>query len=476
LVRWFAGAAVLATVEAGVLAVLAAPAAAQGFPFFPFFRREAPPGYERRPRQPPPSFNPFGFFRRLYPDYHERDFPRGRPDNWERRPAVDFSRAPPPRKHEGIPTTTVVVIGDSMADWLGYGLEEAFADSPEFGIVRKLRAGVGLLRHETRSGAEGFDWVAAARDIVAGEKADFIVVMMGLADRQGIREQVASTETNRQPERPRGRQSGDRAQPTVVTHEFRSERWAELYSKRIDDLIAAARSRGASVLWVGLPAIRGPRARSDLAYLNDLYRARAEKAGITYIDVWDGFVDEDGNFTLRGPDYSGQIRQLRTSDGVHFTRAGATKLAHYVEREIRRLLAARTSPVALPEPEADPGRAGAGARAIAGPVLPLTATPTTTGTGELAGGPRATLAAADPTVTTVLVKGEPVPSKSGRADDFTWSPPDPLAETAVIPPPEAPPAAPSVVRPLGAAAPPPVQLKTKRSARPGPVPSAPQTR
>lgn len=469
----------LAVAETGVLAALATPAAAQTFPFFPFFRREAPPGYDRRPRQPPPSFNPFGFFRRLYPDYRERDFSRGRPDreHWDRgrRPGTDFSRAPPPRRHEGIPTTTVVVLGDSMADWLGYGLDEAFADSPEFGIVRKLRAGVGLLRHETRSAADTFDWVAATRDIVAGEKADFIVIMMGLADRQGIREQVASTETNRQPERPRRRQ-GDRPQTTIVTHEFRSERWAELYTKRIDDLIAAARSRGASVLWVGLPAIRGTRARSDLAYLNDLYRARAEKAGITYVDVWDGFVDEEGNFTLRGPDYSGQIRQLRTSDGVYFTRAGATKLAHYVEREIRRLLTARTYPVALPETETEPGKSGAGARAVAGPVLPLTTLPTT-GAGELAGGPRTARAAADPSINAVLARGEPAPPQMGRADDFSWSPPDPSAETAVIPPPEAPPAPPTVVRPLRATAPPSVQPSpTKRSARSGPPQGARQAR
>src|SRR5262249_38668093 len=35
-------------------------------------------------------------------------------------PAVDYSKAPPPRKLETPPSQTVVVIGDSMADWLGY--------------------------------------------------------------------------------------------------------------------------------------------------------------------------------------------------------------------------------------------------------------------------------------------------------------------------------------------------------------------
>ena len=32
-----------------------------------------------------------------------------------------------------------MVIGDAMADWLAYGLEEAFADTPEIGILRRHR-------------------------------------------------------------------------------------------------------------------------------------------------------------------------------------------------------------------------------------------------------------------------------------------------------------------------------------------------
>ncbi len=105
------------------------------------------------------------------------------------------------------------------------------------------------------------------------------------------------------------------------------------------------------VFWVGLPSIRGPKSTSDMQYLNDLYRARAEKAGISYIDVWDGFVDDGGRFTLQGPDFEGQIRRLRAGDGVHFTKAGARKLAHYVEREIRRVLTPGAELVALPSSE-----------------------------------------------------------------------------------------------------------------------------
>ena len=61
------------------------------------------------------------------------------------------------------PTTSVVVLGDAMADWLGHGLDEAFADSPEFGVVRKIRPNSGLIRGESRT---DHDWVQSARDLL----------------------------------------------------------------------------------------------------------------------------------------------------------------------------------------------------------------------------------------------------------------------------------------------------------------------
>ena len=119
-------------------------------------------------------------------------------------------------------------------------------------------------------------------------------------------------------------------------------------------------------------------------YLNDLYRARAERAGVVFIDVWDGFVDDAGKFSSFGPDYEGQMRRLRSNDGVFFTNYGARKLAHYVEREIRRYMSNRSLQVALPTgPVAVPNGKSA-ARPVAGPVVPLTVSTGTT--DELLGG------------------------------------------------------------------------------------------
>ena len=48
----------------------------------------------------------------------------------------DFSKAPPPEKRETVPERNVLVLGDAMADWLASGLEDAYAERPDMGVIR----------------------------------------------------------------------------------------------------------------------------------------------------------------------------------------------------------------------------------------------------------------------------------------------------------------------------------------------------
>ena len=76
-----------------------------------------------------------------------------------------------------------------MADWLAYGLEGVYADQPEMGVIRKHKTGSGLIKYQPNGNPA--DWAAAAKGILATEKADAIVVMLGLDDRVAIREPAA---------------------------------------------------------------------------------------------------------------------------------------------------------------------------------------------------------------------------------------------------------------------------------------------
>jgi len=363
--------------------------------------------------------------------------------------AVEATKPPSPRKVETQPTSIVLVIGDTFADWLGYGLEQTFADTPEIGIVRKIRPYSGLIRYDVRADAP--EWSQAVKDMLATEKPSAIVVMLGVNDRLSLRERAPSSKAAAQATEkgasggqgtastsaPNAPTDGEQSAPPASepprrapggVYEFRSDTWAELYQKRIEEMIAALKSKGVPVFWVGLPAIRGAKSTSDMNYLDELYRASAEKAGITYIDIWDGFVDERGQFTMQGPDFEGQTRRLRTYDGVNFTNVGAEKLAHYVEHELRKILTARVEPVALPGPEEQPPAKGS-TRPAVGPVIPLNAAAGGKGEELLGATDHPVQHDPDPVAAQVLNRGDAIAAPPGRADNFSW----PRAETSGAP-------------------------------------------
>lgn len=425
-----------ASAVAVVTFALLAPAAAQFWPFGGFG------GQRPRAPQQQQQYNPFGG---LF----------GAPEK-KAQPKADYSSAPPaarrPPESAAQITSPILVLGDAMADWLAYGLEDAFAEKPEFGVVRKHRTWAGLVRYDPRRDVE---WPQVVREAIAADKPKFIVMMVGFHDRQAIRERgpVAPSRGPAQPSPQDDPEYGDpdspesrakasaaaqnaemekakqaakgaatpeqkKAQAPAGPLEFQSEAWQAAYVQRIDATIAALKSANVPVFWVGLPPQRDPRQSAAAVYLNELYRTRAERAGIIYVDIWDGFVDEAGRYVLQGPDFEGQTRRLRSGDGIFFTRPGARKLAHYVEREILRSLVARQTPVALPVPEPAVIQPGRGTRPLAGPVIPLTAS--IGGGNELLGGGPTRPPGSDPLATRVLVRGEPVTAPAGRADNFTW--------------------------------------------------------
>ena len=381
------------------------------------------------------------------------------------RPVENYSKAPPPPKRDTVPEHNVLVLGDAMADWLAYGLEDAYNEQPDMGVIRRHKTVSGLIRYQPKG--DPADWVAAAKGILASEKPDVIVVMLGLNDRVAIRETASEKPDAKKSDKKEARKPGEakpdakpetksdnaadagkpeeKAQdaeaddaengdtPQVAAPErgartpnglveFHDDRWVELYNKKIDEMIAVLKSKGVPVVWVGLPAVRGTKATADTLFLDSLYREASNKAGITYVDVWDGFVDEAGRFLQQGPDFEGQIRRLRSYDGVYFTKAGARKLAHYAEREITRVLASRSGPITLPSepatPDANAQPGQPAPRPLAGPIVPLVAS--SVGTDQLLGGPGSRPAAVDALVARTLVKGEPLAAPAGRADDFAW--------------------------------------------------------
>jgi hypothetical protein len=229
-----------------------------------------------------------------------------------------------------------------------------------------------------------------------------------------------------------------------------SESWVNNYVQRIDGMVDTLRVYGRPFFWVTAPPMRSSSASRDMATYNDYYKPRVTAAGGHFVDIWNGFTNEDGRYISSGPDVDGQLRALRDSDGINFTRAGRLKLAFYVERDIRRLtglgtggadLFASTSGATQIEIGPD------GKQRLVGPVISLS-DPLPGASVELAGAPQvfgdsliggAGLTKPAPETDSsqyrLVVRGVALPSAVGRADDYTW-PPSQRAAVPWVEPPE----------------------------------------
>ena len=201
----------------------------------------------------------------------------------------------------------VLVIGDFIGAGLGEGLTEAFEQTPGIVIETRANGSSGIVRDDY------YDWPEELPAIVAEVKPAAIVIGLGANDRQAMR--IAG-------------QSED----------FRSEAWTREYQSRVARIATIARSGKVPFFWVGMPAFQSSSMTADMITLNNMYRTGAEAIGGSFIDIWDGFVDEGGRFIVTGSDINGQQVRLRGSDGINLTRAGKRKMAFYVEKEIRRVL------------------------------------------------------------------------------------------------------------------------------------------
>lgn len=198
----------------------------------------------------------------------------------------------------------VVVIGDSLGDGLWSGLYRAFEDDATLEFIQKSKASTGFARPES------YDWNAQLADLLKNDTFQIAVVMFG-AEGQQIRSGRDSLKVG-------------------------SDGWREIYGKRVEAFIKQLRAANIAVYWVGLPVMRSPGQSSDAGAMNDLFREKAFINGAKFIDTWNGFTDESGRYSAYGPDMTGQVKRLRADDGVHFTMRGYLKLAHFVEKELRR--------------------------------------------------------------------------------------------------------------------------------------------
>ena len=199
----------------------------------------------------------------------------------------------------------ILVIGDSLGDDLWQGLYRAFQEDKNLEFINRSKATGGLVRSDSNS------WESQVIDILKNDSFQIAVMMFGANDDQTIKTGKDWLKVG-------------------------SEPWRQAYGQRVEAIIKKLRAANIAVYWVGLPVMRSPDQSADAEMMNEVFREKAFINSAKYIDTWNGFTDESGRFSAYGPDMSGQVKRLRSDDGVHFTERGSLKLAHFVEKEMRR--------------------------------------------------------------------------------------------------------------------------------------------
>ena len=322
------------------------------------------------------------------------------------RPAARKAEPEVPVVEKAPDARTVLVVGDFLAGGLAEALETVFAQNPAIRVANRTKGSSGLVRDDF------YDWPGEIKGVLDGEKPVAVIVMLGSNDRQSMK-------------------VGDnREQP-------RTDAWTKQYEQRAEALAKGVEKGGEAgkvpFLWVGMPSFKITNMTSDMLAFNGIYRSAAEKAGGEFVDIWDGFVDENGAFVTTGPDINGQPVRLRSDDGINMTRAGKAKIAFYAEKPLLKILG-------LGEPSGSGTlSAPAGQPAVTGPETPaapatvdrtppmLLNDPALDGGGELLGAASVTPPATQPPAETLpgeklLVEGLAEAAAPGRADDFTWPP------------------------------------------------------
>ena len=213
---------------------------------------------------------------------------------------------PPPKPQvEKAPNATrLAVFGDSLAVDLSKALERFYAEDPNLVIINQGVSNSGFVR------ADYFDWNAAIEEQIAADSFDLAIVMIGINDRQQIE---------------------------VDGQSFNSltPQWTTTYQARLTDFLGKLRAARKPVIWVGLPPMSKSEYSAAISQISNIQRLASFSGGAEFLDIYERFLGEDGKYSSHGPDVNGQNARMRKDDGIHFSSAGADKLAFYLSQTIQ---------------------------------------------------------------------------------------------------------------------------------------------
>ncbi|HXY44756.1 MAG TPA: DUF459 domain-containing protein [Acidimicrobiales bacterium] len=193
---------------------------------------------------------------------------------------------------------TIVDIGDSIGEDLGFGLGDLFSGDNSVHLFQEAIEDTGLVQQDY------YNWPGHLQLYLDKYHPGAVVVMLGANDDQ-------SMNVNGQVYTPL------------------SGGWVKAYTARVDIIMEESISAGAHVLWVGLPPMGGGNiTNAFVKQVNLIYSAQAKlHPGVTYVPSWNVLAGPKGQFVIYLK-INGSEVPVRSTDGVHLDPAGWDLLAN----------------------------------------------------------------------------------------------------------------------------------------------------
>lgn len=262
---------------------------------------------------------------------------------------------PKPQVEKAENATRLAVFGDSLAVDVAKALDRFYAEDPNLVVIDQGVGSSGFVRDDY------FDWNKAIGEQITADSFDLAVIVIGINDRQEI--------------------SAPGGKFNSLTPE-----WTTEYQARLSEFLGQLRAARKPVIWVGLPPMSKTEYSTAMTQISALHKMAAFSGGAEFLDIYDRFLGEDGKYSSQGPDVNGQNARMRKDDGIHFSAAGADKVAFYINQSLRTFYRGGSVTIAVVDPLAGTDAAGmlrppyqgqgqTRLLEVAGAVIPISRTP-----------------------------------------------------------------------------------------------------
>jgi uncharacterized protein len=204
---------------------------------------------------------------------------------------VEAPLVEPTRSHP----LTILQIGDSIGEDLGYGLASTIGNDSRVRLVQGSVGDTGL------TNIAYFNWPGTLYHQLHQFHPKVVVVMLGANDWQGMLISGAPYQAG-------------------------TPKWIEQYTARVSEMMNEATSFGAKVLWIGLPIMQSSSFSHDMEVLNSIFKKEAQlHPGVTFAPTWKLFSTHSGHFS-EYLQVDGSLVEVRDADGIHIAPPGGTNL------------------------------------------------------------------------------------------------------------------------------------------------------